>query len=456
MKSIERGLLIRVMAALLVGSVLVALTTFWVTRDEMHEVFDADLRKVAQGMARYQWTQAGTAQRTPVLVARIDEPDDSDIDTFVWDQSGQLLYASDARVAMPFARQEGLSYPRVRGEGWIVYTAIHAGSIAQAAQRQSARRQMAAESAAKILPPLLLLAFIVGGLLVYGLRRGLRPLDEAARDVATRSAKSLEPIESAAVPREVLPMVEAINGLMARLDHSFEGQRRFVADAAHELRTPVTALRLQLSVLERSTAPEERQAASAALRQGIKRSQRLIEQLLAVARAEPEACMTAMYEVDLCEIVRDVVQQMSVKAAAWRLDLGVQLSEPVVVLGDAEQLTVLLNNLVENALSYTPSGGVVDVGAELRNGEPMLFVRDTGPGIAPEVRERVFDRFVRGEAPKLADRAVVGSGLGLSVVRMIAERHGATVQLASGPGGGGGLLVTVFFPKLPTDGKEPT
>lgn len=456
MKSIERGLLIRIMAALLVGSVLVALTTFWVTGQEMHEVFDADLKKVAQGMARYQWTQAGAAQPTPVLVARSDEPDDSEIDTFVWDQSGRLLYASDARVPMPFVREEGLSHPRVLGERWIVYTAIHGGSIAQAAQRRSARRQMAGESAAEILPPLFLQALVVGGLLVYGLRRGLRPLDVAARDVASRSARSLEPIESAAVPREMLPMVRAINGLMARLDQSLEGQRRFVADAAHELRTPITALRLQLSVLERSTEPEERRAASAALRQGMERAQRLIEQLLAVARAEPEACMTPMQALDLCDVVREVVQQMSVKAAAWGLDLGVQLAGPVVVVGDAEQLTVLLNNLVENALSYTPAGGVVDVGAELRNGEPVIYVRDTGPGIAPEVRARVFDRFVRGGAPKLPDRPVVGSGLGLSIVKMIAERHGATVRLASGPEGREGLLVTVVFPRLPTGGGEQT
>ena len=446
-RSIERELLAWIVGTLLLGSALVAMTTYVVTLDEMNEVFDNDLRNVATGVATYHRGNAPHVQaHAPVLIERRDDPDDTEIATFAWDAAGRLIYSSDRRVPITFERKEGLSHPRLGGEDWIVYTAVHDNGIVQAAQRRASRREMAGESAAKILPFLVAMALIVAGLLIYGLRRGLRPLDAAARDIAGRSARSLAAIDTSAVPAELLPLVRAINSLMAKLDQSVRAQRDFLGDAAHELRTPIAALRLQLTLLERSVDELERAAATSALKLGVVRAQRLIEQLLAVARTDPAGPLDPLSPVDLDELVRAVLEPFASKAETARIDLGAELHGPCTVWGDAGQLVMLLDNLIENALRHTPEGGVIDVGTVAEDGCPTLFVRDSGPGIPAMDRERVFGRFFRGDVGGGGPgRENVGSGLGLVIVKAIAERHRASVRLLDrvpGPG----LEVRVRFP----------
>lgn len=445
MRSIERTLLAWILGALSLGALVVALVTYLVTLEEMHEVFDADLKNVAQAVASYH--HAGHGPGSIVSPQRTDTPEDSEIVTLTWTPQGQRVFASDTRVGLPFTNTEGLSRPTVHGEAWIVYSSVSGDGVAQAAQRFSARQEMAGESAGKVLPPLFGLVVIVGGLLVFGLRRGLQPLDRTAQDVARRSARALEPITLEAVPKEVVPLVRSINDLMNRLAVAFATQRRFLADAAHELRTPITALRLQLQLLQRSGDEAERRQAVTDLAAGIDRSQRLVEQLLQVARSDPDGEVTRRESVDLSELVRTTVASLSIKAEQKSLDLGADAPDAVMVHGDANQLTVLLNNLVENALRYTPAGGMVDVTAVFHDGRPLLRVVDNGPGVAESERERVFDRFYRCAAPQSQSGDDSGSGLGLAIVRAIAERHGAVVTLQL-PGGGQGLEVVVRFPDV--------
>lgn len=447
MRSIESTLLGWIVSALTLGAMLVAIVTYLVTLEEMHEVFDADLKNVAQAVAAYH--HAGHGPGTVVQVAlpeRIDVPDETEIVTQTWSPSGERVFSSDPRVQLPLTREAGLSRPVVQGEQWIVYTSVGGDGVAQAAQRMAARQEMAGESAAKVFPPLVGLVLVVGGLLVFGLRRGLQPLDATAQDVAKRSARSLEAIELKDTPKEIAPLVQSINGLMARLATAFSAQRRFLADAAHELRTPVTALRLQLQLLERSRDEAERQQAVADLRAGIDRSQRLIEQLLQVARSEADGEVMRREAVDLSDLVRSTVAALSMKAEHLGLDLGADASVPVLVEGDAAQLALLLNNLVENALRYTPAGGVVDVTARASDGQAVLRVVDDGPGIPDAERERVFDRFYRCETAPEQARDRGGSGLGLAIVKAIAERHGARIELRD-PAKGRGLEVEIVFPR---------
>ncbi len=445
MRSIERTLLAWVLGALSLGSLLVALVTYRVTFEEMTEVFDADLKNVAQAVGSYHHSGLGADAFQPHLPQRTDRPDDSEIVTVTWTRARHRVYASDPRVAIAYSDVEGLSRTRVDGEDWIVYSSVRDDGVAQAAQRVAARQEMAGESAAKVFPPMLVLVVIVGGLLVFGLRRGLRPLDGAARDVAARSALSLDPIEAGDVPREVAPLVASINGLIGRLATAFSAQRRFLADAAHELRTPVTALRLQLQLLRRAADEASREEAMAELESGIARSQRLIEQLLDVARSEPDGEVTRKEPVELAGLARVVVGRLSVQAEQLGVDVGAAGPTGVLVRGDKDQLTVLVDNLVENALRYTPAGGVVDVEVRRRDGRAELRVIDNGPGIPEAERERVFDRFVRGEDARVQARDASGSGLGLAIVRAIAQRHGASVSLHT-PASGRGLEVRVGFP----------
>ena len=448
MKSIERYLLVWVLGSLSLGSILLTLVVYGVTLDEMNEVFDVDLQHVAHAVAGYHGsTQAAGRIALQATSAEVVSSDEAGIVTLTWSQDGERLYTSDPAAQVPLIRSAGLTRQQVGDDEWIVYTTPAPGGWAQAAQRVAARQGMAGESAAKVLAPMIALVLVVAGLLSYGLRRGLRPLEAATRSVAARSAQSLTPIAADDVPRELEPMVASINGLIDRLAVAFAAQRRFLADAAHELRTPVTALRLQLQLLEGSADAAERDEAMAELRAGIDRSQRLIEQFLEVSSAEADGSGGPMANMDLQELTRSVVARLSVKADHREIDLGASGAADIQAFGNPAQVELLLANLVENALRYTPAGGFVGVKVGLHEGRPALHVIDTGPGIAEAERERVFDRFYRGEDAAALARDAGGSGLGLAIVRAIAERHRAVVSLHTPPAGKG-LEVRVVFPAI--------
>lgn len=446
MRSIERYLLAWIAGALSFGLVVVALVGYLVMQDEMNEVFDDNLRNVAQALVTHRQTGPGANSNTASAPPPTDPiaSDEYGIVTAIWTAGGQRLYSSDPSLDLPFSSKPGPSRLRSGDAEWVVHTVVRKGVVARAAQRVASRQKMAGESAASVLPPMLVLVLVASALTAYALRRGLRSLDEAAREVAARSERSLDPVPTAELPREILPIVKSVNGLMVRLAAALTAQRRFLADAAHELRTPATALRLQLQLLERAEDDATRAAAMLALKSGVERSQRLIEQLLQVARSGPDGEPVRTEPVDLGALVREVVGELSIKAEHRNIDLGADADAGVFVVGDAEQLTVLLNNLVENALRYTPSGGVVDVEARLHHGAPLLRVIDNGPGIPAAQRERVFDRFYRGDGAREAG-SDAGSGLGLAIVRTIADRHLAVVELHT-PGSGVGLQVDVLFP----------
>jgi two-component system, OmpR family, sensor kinase len=246
----------------------------------------------------------------------------------------------------------------------------------------------------------------------------------------------------------VQPLVLALNDLLGRLRAALERERAFMADAAHELRTPLTALYRQLGMLARASGEAEREAAMSTLSAGVQRSIHLVEQMLALARQEPRADSQRV-PVRLDELARAIVTELVPLADAGHIDLGVAAAQPATVAGDPDALRTLLRNLVDNAVRYTPAGGRVDVTVESRAGAARLTVSDDGPGIPPEERKRVFDRFYRraGTAPS-------GSGLGLAIVKAIADAHGATLSLDAGPSGKG-LAVSVTFPAQSAADPQP-
>ena len=425
MRSIERTLLIWLLGVLSLGLTVVALANYVVTVGEMHEVFDADLKNVADAIGTYQWAAVAPAtSNAAARTAAVPESDDTDIFTFTWTPTGQRLHASKPAIQMPFSNKEGLAHVMIGGEDWVVYTMVEDSGVVQAAQRAAARHDIAVDAAIDVLPTMLVLLVLMCALMIFALRRGLRPLDRVARDVARRSERSLEAITITDTPQELVPLVEAVNLLMHRLQAAMGTQKRFMADAAHELRTPATALRLQLQLLESAANDAERGTSMNALKASIDRSRRLIEQLLQVARSDSDGEPMRHEPVDLGELVRSVVAAMSAKADHKRIDLGAITSQGGVVHGDRDHLTVLLNNLVENALRHTPEGGTVDVRAELHADRPALVVWDNGPGIAEADRERVFERFVRGEQPQGPTGDIEGSGLGLAIVQNIVDASG--------------------------------
>jgi two-component system OmpR family sensor kinase len=254
--------------------------------------------------------------------------------------------------------------------------------------------------------PFLLLLPLLGVLVWFSVGRELRSLEAVARAVGRRTVLTLDPLSEGGLPDEVRPLVGALNELLARLGRALDAQRDFVADAAHELRTPLTALRLQIQLAERAASDEERASAFATVSSGLNRATHVVEQLLTLARQEPEAEERIAEAVGLAALARQVVAERMPIAEAKAVDLGVTRAESLTVQADAESLRVLLANLIDNAVRHVQQGGRVDVAVFADRGCAVLEVIDNGPGIPAAERERVFDRFYRRPGNEVS-----GSGL---------------------------------------------
>ena len=307
------------------------------------------------------------------------------------------------------------------------------------------RTRLANEVLITVLLPQLLLIGLAVALIRSGIRRGLRPIDELEQAVHERTASDLTPLPEAGVPKELKPFTEAINALLSRLGKAIDSQNRFIANAAHQMRTPLAALQVQL---ERAAREADPQAHAESLRQALaslERTTRLANQLLLLARTESESEAHARFaRVDLRQIAFDSGAAWVPKALAQGADLGFDDPEQEVPLyGDPLLLADVVNNLVDNALRYAGSSPRITLRVEPETAEhgPALAVEDDGPGIPADARERIFERFYRPPGSPGG-----GSGLGLAIVREIALLHGATISLQ--PSEQNGLMVKLAFPRV--------
>jgi two-component system sensor histidine kinase TctE len=316
-----------------------------------------------------------------------------------------------------------------------------AGTIVRVAETKEQRVALAREFLLSVLLPQLLLIVIAGLVVWHGVVRGLAPLERLQRALATRSHVDRGPVSAEGVPGEVRPLVNSINDLLGRLDHALTLQARFIADAAHQLKTPIAALRTQLEVALREQDPARLRESVEASYPGLERLQRLASQLLSLARNEPEAAGSVrMAPLDLNALGLEVATRWVPEALKRGIDLGFEPgAAPAVVRGDAARLRELLDNLLDNAVRYTRDHGRITVRVL---GEParLLEVSDDGPSIPPEERERVFERFHR-----LLGTSRDGSGLGLAIAREIARLHGAEIALRDDADGVGNTF-SVSFP----------
>jgi two-component system OmpR family sensor kinase len=441
MMSIRRQLLAWLLGGLLAAIAVAAIGTYWRARDEANALFDHQLQEMVASLTDAPFAAAPV---TPGSVAGADA-----LVVQIWDSNGVQLYLSQPQRLLPQRAQLGFTNLHTDGGDWRVFSALAGSQVIQVAQPMRARRELAASMALRTIVPLLAVMPLLGLLTWLIIARGLQPLERVAAAVSRRSPTQLEPLAEGDLPREVRPLVEALNRLLQRLGQTLAAQRTFIADAAHELRTPLTAVHLQAQLAERATTDAERLRALSDLKSGLERATRLSEQLLTLARAEPgvDNGERPAQRIDLAPLAREVIEELAPLAAQRQIDLGLSEALPTSVRGDREALRTLLSNLVDNALRYTPSGGRVDVATGEQGGCAALWVRDNGPGIVPAERERVFDRFYRGQ---LSGDAVVrasqrGSGLGLAIVKRIAEAHGASIELLPGIDGAG-LGVCVRFP----------
>ncbi len=370
-------------------------------------------------------------------------PSDDGLVVQIWDRQGVRIYRSKPPSSeaerMPERSTPGFATIDTPSGPYRVFSVLANGQIVQVGQPMQVRSELAARLALSTILPLAIIAPLIALLVFVAVRRGLAPLERVANAVQKRSPSQLAPLRAGGWPREVEPLVDALNGLLGRLEHAIDLQRAFVADAAHALRTPLAALSLQAQLAQRDATPDDRALALSDLRGGLARATRVVEQLLALAREEPGVASRPFERVDVAPLAREIVALLAPLAAAKSIDLGMtRADEGLRIEGDPDAVKTLLANLIDNAIRYTQPGGRVDVAVERRGDDAVIAVRDSGPGIPAAERERVFERFARGAAPDAP-----GSGLGLAIVKRIVERHAGTVALAEGLDGQGlGALVS--------------
>ncbi len=439
--SIRARLLLSLLAALALAAALVGGVIYRNVLHETEALFDYQLRQMALSLR-------DQGEINPNDAAALND-EDLDFVVQIWRIDGRSVYASRAHKALPAQAVLGLAEVKVDGQRWRSFAVAARDKVIQVAQPVRIRQGLAADAALRGVLPLLLAAPLLAAALWWLISLSLRPLARVARQVAQQDAGTLQPLPAVDLPDEVAPLVAALNALLVRLGQAWAGQRAFVADAAHELRSPLTALKLQAQVLQRldraGADAATRRAALDALVAGVDRAGRLVEQLLTLARHEPGAAphqpAATPQAVDLPALLRQVLADSAAPLAAARgSQIKLEADEAIHVPGDAAALAVLVRNLVDNALRYSPPGGQVLLRLAGTPAGPLLTVDDSGPGIPPAERERVFERFVRGAASAEAS----GSGLGLAIVLSIARRHGAGVVLADAPLGG--LRVAVQWP----------
>ena len=375
------------------------------------------------------------------------------------DNLDHIWYAAFDDDLHPFAGTRGLSWPKAkiqRGQAYL-YDAEFANEKVRAvamkvacgpadcgvvlAQTTHKRARIVRSLWLTALLPMFLLGLGAVALLWFGIGKGLLPLVTLSREIGRRSPRELSQLNPESTPTEVLPLVQAVNELMAQLDASATAQQRFLATAAHQLRTPLAGLQSQIELALLEAPDEACRRSLSEIHASAMRAARLAVQLLSLARAEPGASKTNVFvSCDLANLASELADEWVPRALARQIDLGFELAS-APVRGDPLLLRELMANLLHNAIEYTPAGGHVTVRSGQDDAHAYFWVEDDGPGIPAEMREKVLERFVR-----LPGSAGAGSGLGLAIVKEIADAHHAVLSL-EGCLGGHGLLVKLCFPK---------
>ncbi|TPG77943.1 ATP-binding protein [Pseudomonas mandelii] len=438
MSSLRRRLLLWLLPATFLAGLLASVGTYWGAVLELDDLLNEQMRYIAEHISVDPGERiALTDTRDKPSPLRDDNADEVLLQ--VWN-AGVLSFTTDSALILPPPMQTGLSDVQVGDQTWHTFVSQRGDKVFRVAQAQNKRWEELAGLAVHLLWPVVSLIPFLALFLWFGISYGLKPLKTVATELSERNVNSLQPIASKELPSEVKPLVDALNDLLGRLANAFTMQKHFIADAAHELRTPVAALSIQVELAQRATQDAERAVSLSEVQAGVTRLTHLTQQLLTLARLEPDAQSSVMQSVDLSALCKSVISDQVRRAEASGIDLGLAEHAASSISGDPETLRILLNNLVENAIRYAGAHAKVDLAVRDTEQGVVLEVCDNGSGINAAERERVLERFYRGN-----NQTGPGSGLGLSIVKTIAEQHGAQVLLDAAPNGVG-LRVQIMFP----------
>lgn len=415
---------------------LAAAWTYRQAKHEVQELMDGQLSKMAALMlVQAQQGHEHLAQlpeNLSLLRGQRNGSNELTLEFQIGRPDGTVLVRSPDAPDVPIVAPLGFATVRHDNQPWrsLILETNDRSIRIQVAQSITKRNKEALEIAVKTIQPLGVLLPLLLLAIYFSVRRGLKPLDNLTAEVLSRSPENLTPLAGRKAPREAQPLVAAINRLLYRLNGSLENERRFTADAAHELRTPLAAARVQTQVAMLSTDADKRNHALSQTLAGLDRATRLVEQMLRLARLDPLAALPDPTAVDLSQLTRDVAASVLDATKKCTIDVDID-DEKIVVDGSADLLQVALRNLVDNAVRYSPEGSQIAVALRQENGQTLLSVADNGPGVSETELPCLTERFYRSQ-----EVVAEGSGLGLTIVHRIAELHGARLELQNRAQGG--------------------
>lgn len=434
MFSLESRLKRRLLLGVLLVGIVLGLTVRLQVERQQGELLDYQLEQVARAIIH------SDLQRS---VQAWDDDPALHLDVQVWDSEGQRLYRSSEQIDVGPDTRAGfsstLSGPQADAVKLRVFTLRSPQRTVQVMHSQSLRDDLSRDAELEVLFPALLAMLIVAAMVGATIRKGLAPIRELDEEISRRDAGSLAPVKLLHAPAELARVVDALNRLLQQLDASLQDHKRFIANAAHELRTPLTALALEVNNLASGRNQTQMQETASRLKQGVQRTQHLLQQMLTLARLEAGTEPRPQTAVDLLRVAQESMMDLSALGSHRGIEFSLESSGATEVLGDPDDLRLLLDNLLGNALKFSPQDCLVEMSIRGHDRTVTLLLSDHGPGIAPELRERIILPFVRG------DSAVEGSGLGLSIALEVVLRHGARLFLEDPPEGSG-LQVRVDFP----------
>lgn len=441
-KSLRVELVCYLSVAILLIIGLMSYISYQSVADELGELYDANLEKMAISMADQHRAEYAGKSVSPTAAAKVKVDGEEDYLLTIINQQHELLYSSHQASFNPDLTQLGMSTQRINKKKWRVFILEKASTTFIAAQDLKLRSKTVKEVAInQIIPQLLIVPFLIMIAFLI-VRKTFKPMIAISDNLQNRTSDYLKPFDLNNTHNEVKPIIEALNEWMVKVAALINLQKRFTADAAHELRTPITAIKLQLEAMTNSNDINEIKEILILSDASIKRTERLVNQLLTLAKVEPGALLIPTEKFNIKDSIINVVNELTSLYSAKNLDLGFEQADEAMIQGMQDEIEILIKNLILNAIQHTPNNGLINISTIKERDSITLKIEDSGPGIAPDEMERVFDRFYRTE-----NHAVIGSGLGLAIVKEIANKHHAAVLLENNTTKTG-LTVSVTFKAL--------
>jgi two-component system sensor histidine kinase QseC len=456
MSSIRQRLLVVLLAIMSLGWLVMAVAGYYSAKREVEELFDAQLAqssRVLQALINQQQDEKNNYRRPGGRITLdYDQPGhlyESRIAFRVLNQANAVLLQSDSFPdTQPTPLNPGfgdLTIDKNRWRYFVLYDPNLKISL-EVTQHYQPREELIADIVFNSFIPFLIILPVMTILIWMGIGRGLQPLKTTASDISNRTPANLQSISCTDIPHEVRPLIHALNKLFTRLRHALEGERRFTMDAAHELRTPLAAIKTQAQVALRAVDDHQKMQALEQIVSGVDRTSHLVRQLLVLARVDPDASIQEYEKLDLVALLSDAAEGMKPAADDKQITIHITTdSDRAWVLGQRQLLDALIRNLLDNAIRYSPRRSEVHCRIHASRKQARLIISDTGPGVPAEALKRMYDRFHRGMGT-----GQNGSGLGLSIVKRIAELHDAKIETRTRTEEDPGLTVELTFHLKPS------